>query len=633
MCPIAYRERKQQHTIKQQPSPFTPHSTLDTRQRRGADVNAHVLPDLVYATPYSSDRSKRRKANYSISMIGHHQQQQQYRSSRTMNTPSPKRIPSSLHSHNHSDETASAAETPATETPPRKSAWSTFTNWLATSFSSEDSDGSVDDEERDTGVGTGTGTGVGVGSGDGSRNAWLRNGKGNGKGRVGVGAGAGVLRQEETPLDHSSSSRRRQGGNRRLAAAAAANTNGFSPASGTNTSPSPVRHHQQYSSSPSSSNNSNNNNSPLGSTPAASATAAAAATTVVRPAFVRASTLRTIEEGDSPYGSYLSSSTIPSLRHLAAMGGSSSTAAAAGIVTGEGTAGNGSVRRSSLGDASGAGVGVISVVPSHGGMSMIQEIAADGAAEAGAGAEEVGKAVSGDTMGAVAVAVDGLDEPGMGVERQRQRSRSRSRSRSPNVPSLPPGHGHGRHRHRDHHRHRLSSADGNEPSDGSATLVNAEIDDRGQDERDGDGDPFYVGPPTAETGTTPAQVADERTRLLLPTLRSANPSTSASASASSSSDTSRSGETSGHVHTSTGSSLRTSTSNSKSQAPSSHATEHEREHEQEQEQEERETWKAWFHRFLRGPLFEAGWKFCALWIGFTVVLVGTIWLGLPRLDP
>ncbi|KAJ9104739.1 hypothetical protein QFC19_003880 [Naganishia cerealis] len=35
----------------------------------------------------------------------------------------------------------------------------------------------------------------------------------------------------------------------------------------------------------------------------------------------------------------------------------------------------------------------------------------------------------------------------------------------------------------------------------------------------------------------------------------------------------------------------------------------------------------------RGPLFEAGWKFSALWIVFTVLMAGTVWMGLPRLDP
>jgi hypothetical protein len=38
-------------------------------------------------------------------------------------------------------------------------------------------------------------------------------------------------------------------------------------------------------------------------------------------------------------------------------------------------------------------------------------------------------------------------------------------------------------------------------------------------------------------------------------------------------------------------------------------------------------------KWYQGPLFEAGWKLSLLFLVFTIIMVGGIYLGMPRLDP
>jgi len=144
-------------------------------------------------------------------------------------------------------------------------------------------------------------------------------------------------------------------------------------------------------------------------------------------------------------------------------------------------------------------------------------------------------------------------------------------------------------------------------------------------QEEGEEDPFYVRPPVVKVGeeqgmgmdmtSAPRDEVDERTRLLGPRAEGCSASF----------------EASGIARTSTYVPAPTNDNDNDSGSSSPPSTS-DVEPSETQTGGEKETWKHWFTRFLRGPLFEAGWKFSTLWLGFTVVLVGTIWLGLPRLD-
>ena len=326
---------------------------------------------------------------------------------------------------------------------PRKSAWSVFTAWLATSFSSEDSDSSGDADS------------------------------------------------------HGKNTPRRK----------SAGTNGFSPSTNGHTSPSPVRKTPQQQN----------------------------LTSSARPAFVRASTLRTIDEGDSPYGSYISSS-VPSLRHIAALSGASPTVGSLeGAQSGSGIV----ARRSVSGNSSRRGSAEL-------GMLMIEE-RREGA-DKGKGKE---RASDSDEGGAVS-----SESPV-----KRCRSRSRSRSHSPLTTQQKPGKQPSRFR--------------------QAAMPTPERIDK-----DDPDDPFQEqsipSHRTAQEGDE--KQVDESTPLVGSSSRSSttapNPSSTHSSSYSSVPDQSS-------------------------------------------------TPDPWY----RGPLFEAGWKLGVLFAIFTVIMVGGIYLGLPKIDP
>lgn len=275
---------------------------------------------------------------------------------------------------------------------PRKSAWTVFTSWLSTSFSSDEYS---DEDESSSG-----GRGHTPRSGNGKK------GKQRGKAYTSI-----------TPRG----------------------MNGFSPSSGGNTSPSPVR-------------------STTNGTPGSSA----------RPAFVRASTLRTIEEGDSPYGSYLSSS-VPSLRHLAALSAVQPTSPAL-IATGHGGGAGLVARRSVSGSSSRRGSVEL-------GMGMIEEREVHGEGEK-QGKRSRGKGKERDVNGEEGAVVD---LPAV---------RSRSRSRSPMTPS-----------------HTTSSKGRRKHAPG--TLEGGDSDDPD--------DPFYVSPsrrPRAEDPDDDEEEKDETSPLI-----------------------------------------------------------------------------------------------------------------------
>lgn len=374
--------------------------------------------------------------------------------------------------------------------PPRKSAWAVFTAWLSSSFTADDySDGSVDDEGSAQGKGTP-----------------------NGGARKGKAGGVGMYGSTVTP--------------RRSGSGHSSYTNGFSPSSGGNTSPSPMR--QGTTTSPAS-------HGTLGSS--------------ARPAFVRASTLRTIEEGDSPYGSFLSSS-VPSLRHLAAISAAagntgSETTSPALLATSHGAGAGLVARRSVSGSSSRRGSAEL-------GMDMIEE-------------REGEVRLSPDEGGKRSARGKGKqrDEPVEGVssaDATVSRTASRSRSRSPMTPS-----------------HLAAS------SSSRTRPTNAGI--LGGGERDDPDDPFYVSPSRTRTPTE-----DEATRLI-------------------------------------GS---TSTSGSPSRTPSTRESAKEQDSDAADDAEEDTATALPWHK---GPLFEAGWKLTLLFLLFTIIMVGGIWMGLPRLDP
>lgn len=233
-------------------------------------------------------------------------------------------------------------------------------------------------------------------------------------------------------------------------------TNGFSPSSGGTSSPSPMR------------------NSSMNGTPGSSA----------RPAFVRASTLRTIEEGDSPYGSYLSSS-VPSLRHLAALPAIQSTSPAL-IATGHGGGAGLVARRSVSGGSSRRGSVEL-------GMGMIEEreVKADTLEEGQKqGKQPKGKGKERDMNGEREMV--GTDPTAV---------RSRSRSRSPMTPS-----------------HTKSSTKSRRKQLAFGTLEGGDSDDPD--------DPFYVSPSRPPRQEDSSSEKDETTPLIVSTANtSSNPIT------------------------------------------------------------------------------------------------------------
>ena len=331
-------------------------------------------------------------------------------------------------------------------TAPRKSAWSVFTTWLATSFSSDDSDGSGDADS----IGNGTPSRAG----------------------------------------------KRRG------------TNGFSPSTASNTSPSPVRRTAQQQS----------------------------LTSSARPAFVRASTLRTIDEGDSPYGSYISSS-VPSLRHIAALSGVSPTAGSLeGVHSGSGIV----ARRSVSGNSSRRGSAEL-------GMLVIEQ-RTEGA-DKGKGKERASEM---EDQAAVP----------SGSSVKRGRSRSRSRSRSPLT---------------------MQRKAGKQPS----KIRHAAMPMPEQIDADDPDDPFHI-----STGSPPQTIQQEEQK---------QPDESTPLVVSSSSRSSTTAPNPSSTHSAS--------------LPST--------------QDDPPTPDPWY----RGPLFEAGWKLGVLFAIFTVIMVGGIYLGLPKIDP
>lgn len=332
---------------------------------------------------------------------------------------------------------------------PRKSAWSVFTAWLATSFSPDDSD-----------------------SGDADS----------------VGKG--------TPR------------NRKRNKAPGFYTNGFSPSTNSNTSPSPVRSTAQQQH----------------------------LTSSARPAFVRASTLRTIDEGDSPHGSYISSS-VPSLRHIAALTGVSPTAGSlegVGVQSGSGLV----ARRSVSGSNSRRGSAEL-------GMLMIEdrkEGVDKGKGKARAHEPEGNEGAPAGSVG-------------------RGRSRSRSRSRSPLATK---------------HKSGKTSSKTRQTAQSTPELIDTDDPD----------DPFHASniPPPQTSREDDKGRPDETTPLVLTSSRSSTTAPNPSS-----------------THDSTHSST----------------------------QDDPPTPDPWY----RGPLFEAGWKLSVLFAIFTIIMVGGIFLGLPKVDP